>query len=654
MAIRARAGRETTRPDRLAEGSPPEPREATEWLRAHGVTLAAVALIAAQLWWKATLLAHSYFRQDDYQYLGRATDNGLGWKYLMQVDDGHLAPIGMALNWVLARISLFSWPLICAVLLPLLAAACLAMLRMLRTVFGNRPAILIPLGLFLFSPLSLAAADWWAVAFEILPLQIAMFMAIDAHVRYLRDGRTRTAVTAVIWLAIGMAASDKGAVVPLVLFAVTAAFFVTEPRTHWAKAIVRAGAKYWRAWLLYGGLLAGYLVLYFIQLSGSSIQPSSPGSASRVASLTATLFEKNLVPGALGGPWQWWAGGLGYAQAGPPAQLEQLAWAVAIVVVIASCVCRVGAWRAWAIGIGWVVAADLFPIAFGRLQVFPATLLGVQTRYVTDATGILALCVGLAFLPVAGEQDAYRLRAGTMGVRVHVRAVLAVLACAFLVGAAVSEQELESVTAASVTAARSYIATMRVAVTHAPHGATIVTGATPAFIMDPGLFWLQGYTSKVAGPIAQTEPPRQLTFTAAPHGQAGQLMIFNARGQLLTAAVAGPSSWPPPPGRSCWPVTAAATSIPLSGTLYRWPWMVRLAYSGPAGRLAVSFGGNPSTVSWPAGKGVVYVPVLGAGDSVSLQLVGGVTTSTCVTDLTVGSIQPVPSGRTIPAAPVPG
>src|SRR5512140_3855023 len=99
MAIRARA--RTTRPDQPAGDSRPAPGRATGWLRRHGVTLAAVALIAVQLGWKAILLAHSYFRQDDYQYLGRARDSGLGWKYLMQVDDGHLAPLGVALNWVL-------------------------------------------------------------------------------------------------------------------------------------------------------------------------------------------------------------------------------------------------------------------------------------------------------------------------------------------------------------------------------------------------------------------------------------------------------------------------------------------------------------------------------------------------------------------------
>jgi len=32
-----------------------------------------------------------------------------------------------------------------------------------ETLFGNRPAILLSLGIFLFSPLSLGGAGWWAV-----------------------------------------------------------------------------------------------------------------------------------------------------------------------------------------------------------------------------------------------------------------------------------------------------------------------------------------------------------------------------------------------------------------------------------------------------------------------------------------------------------
>ena len=56
----------------------------------QGVTLAALTLIGIQLLWMADLLAHSYFRQDDYCFLYRALGSGFGWKYLMLVDAGHL------------------------------------------------------------------------------------------------------------------------------------------------------------------------------------------------------------------------------------------------------------------------------------------------------------------------------------------------------------------------------------------------------------------------------------------------------------------------------------------------------------------------------------------------------------------------------------
>src|ERR1700726_1045913 len=214
------------RSDRDAAIEPAEPREAAEWLRGHGVTVAAVTLIAIQLLWMGDLLAHSYFRQDDFSYLYRGLASGFGWKFLMWEDAGHLQPLGMALAWVLARVSLYNWPLTCVVTLLLLAAVCFAMLRTLRTLFGNRPAILVPLAVFLFGPLQLAGLSWWSVVINNLPLELALLMAVDAHVRYLRGGRKRNAVAAAWWVLVALAASDKGAVVPLLLFGLTAAFLV--------------------------------------------------------------------------------------------------------------------------------------------------------------------------------------------------------------------------------------------------------------------------------------------------------------------------------------------------------------------------------------------------------------------------------------------
>jgi hypothetical protein len=666
---------------RLQQDERPEPQDAPDWLRKNGVTAAALTLIAIQLVWMAVLLAHSYFRQDDFRYLDRALANGLNWSYLMWVDAGHLLPLGFAVAWAMARISLYNWPLTSLFILALMAATCLALLRMLRTVFGNRPAILIPLTVFVFSPLSLAAVTWWAVALEILPLELAIFMTVDAHVRYLRGGRFRSALAAAGWLLLGMAAMDKGVVVPLLLFALTSAFFVEG---RWAVAAVRAVRRYWRAWALYGALLAGYGVVLAIRLLGSGAPAASPGAAS-LANFASTLVETTLVPGLLGGPWRWLS--FGSVMADPPVALQQLSWAAAALVVIASCAYRRRAWRAWAILSGWVLAADIAPIAIGRLSAGGtgfATLAGLQARYVTDTAAVFALCLGLAFLPVAGETGVSRFRlpaevpaATGRAIARSAQAVIAAVLAIFLAGSFWSLQSLERISRTG--AARSYIATARAAIAQAPRGAVIVDTPTPAMIMNPYFFRPWGNTSYVIGAMARGDPARHLSWSASPYGVAPGLMIFDVQGRLRRAVIAGPSSGPPPSGQHCWGVTSAGTGIPLHASLFRWPWTVRLDYTGPAAVLALRFGesvrsgGKWAAVTLPAGAHAIYVPLAGAGNEITVRLAGtapavpgsapvlgstpvpaGIAPAMCLTGVTVGTWQPAPSGPAFPAEPVPG
>jgi len=660
---------------RLQQDERPEPQDAPDWLRKNGVTTAALTLIAIQLVWMAVLLAHSYFRQDDFRYLDRALANGLNWSYLMWVDAGHVLPLGFAVAWAMARISLYNWPLTSLLILALMAATCLALLRTLRTVFGNRPAILIPLTVFVFSPLSLAAVTWWAVALEILPLELAIFMAVDAHVRYLRGGRFRSALAAAGWLLLGMAAMDKGAVVPLLLFALTSAFFVEG---RWAVAAVRAVRRYWRAWVLYGALLAAYGVFLAIRLLGSGAPAARPAAAS-LANFASTLVETTLVPGLLGGPWRWLS--FGSVMANPPVALQQLSWAVAVLVVIASCAYRRRAWRAWAILFGWVLAADIVPVAIGRLSAGGAgiaTLAGLQARYVADTAAVFVLCLGLAFLPAAGETGVSRFRLPAEAPAATGRAIArsaqvttAVVLAIFLAGSFWSLQSLERIS--HTGAARSYIATARVAIAQAPRGAVIVDTPTPAMIMNPYFFRPWGNTSYVIGAMARADPARHLSWSTSPYGVVPGLMIFDAQGRLRPAVIAGPSSGPPPSGQHCWSVTSAGTGIPVHASLFRWPWTVRLDYAGPAAVLALRFGGNVrsggkwATVTLPAGAHAIYVPLLGAGNEITIRLAGaapailggapvptGIAPPMCLTGVTVGTWRPAPSGPAFPAAPVPG
>ena len=322
------------------------------------------------------------------------------------------------------------------------------------------------------------------------------------------------------------------------------------------------------------------------------------------------------------------------------------------------------------------MVADIVPVAIGRLRLGGpgfATLLGLQARYVTDIAAVFVLCIGLAFLPLAGEPSVSRFRlpadtpAETRRAIVRsARAAIVVVLVLFLVGSFWSLQALEGIS--HTEAARSYIATARAAVAQAPYGAVIVDTPTPAMIMNPIFFGPRGSTSYVIGAMAHDDPARHLSWITAPHGVVpGHLMIFDAKGQLWPAVIAGPSSGPPPSGQLCWGVTTGGSSVPLHTSLFQWPWIVRLDYTGPATVLALRFGGKWTEASLPAGAHAVYVPLIGKGNALTVRLAGtaptvlgsapappGLAPLGCLTGVTVGTWQPATSGHAFPAAPVSG
>ena len=68
--------------------------------------------------------------------------------------------------------------------------------------------------MFLFTPMALADLSWWAVGTQSVPIQLALAMAVDQHVRYIRTGRIRNAVFAALWVLFGLAFFEKAAAIP--------------------------------------------------------------------------------------------------------------------------------------------------------------------------------------------------------------------------------------------------------------------------------------------------------------------------------------------------------------------------------------------------------------------------------------------------------
>ncbi|HUB38125.1 MAG TPA: hypothetical protein VMA72_04675 [Streptosporangiaceae bacterium] len=631
---------------RVAE---PETSEAVTWLRSNWVPLAAVVMIGAQLYLVATVLSHAYFRQDDFVLFDWALKSRFDWHFLGTNYGGHFMPGSLALAWVLDRVSLYDWTLASIVNLAILAASCLALLRLLRTMFGKRPAILIPLAVYLFSPIMLPGLTFWATTLQWLPAQLAILMALNAHISYVRTGRYWHAVAAAIWIAFGLLFDEVNVLVPVLLLALTSAFLLPG---GWPHTLAESLRRFWRAWLLYLALVAAYALVFVHQLHTSSQQPVKPGQFSNVLAFISELIRVSFVPGALGGPWHWLALSSGsgtpadYAFATEYPPLTQLSWSVAAFIILASLWYRRHAWRGWVILAAWIFGSAVVPLVAGRvgLGVSPG-ILGDDLHYLADSMPVLAVCLGLAFWPLAGEQNAYQAKPARWVPRTGAVAVLAI----FLAGSLWSYDTYEHAT--STVDGKSYIATARAAVAAAPKDAEIVATPVPPFVETYVWFGRYAYTDKVIGALGTAA--QGLHWTDAPAGVFSNLMVFDGVGRLWRSVAIQGDTVHAPAGRGCWQVGSRGTKIPLGGALYHWGWEISMSYVGPAATMAVQFGGVWHDVQLPAGLHTAWVPAAGAGSVVRAKLVSGGPTE-CVSSLSIGNVVPSVFSHPSPAKPIPG
>jgi hypothetical protein len=619
--------------------------ELATWARNHGVVISGLVLIAAQLIWKSIFISNYFFWQDDFHFLELGLGHPFSWSYLTYVGAGHLFPGVYAIAWVTARIALYNWVFASAITVVLLAAAGLAALRLLRTLFGDRPAILVLLLTYLLCPLTMLDDRWWSSAIELLPLQIAVFMALNAQVHYVRTGRFCHAIAAAAWLVFGLIFFEKALILPLVLFGVTSGFLMEGP---WPRAMGRCLAQYWKSWVLEVLILAAYLAVLSQALHTSTAQPTLSG-ASQAFSFTWELLKNTFVPGALGGPWQWLpTEDAQYAASAPPGMLAWLALIVAVAVILASIALRRYAWRAWAILAGWIIAADVTPVVLGRIEVLNAGALALQTRYVSDALGVLVVCLGLAFLPLTGQPDIRRRTAIPAGTQAG-RLVAAGLVGAFVIGSVWSVQDLQATTSGLQT--RLYIDNARVAVAQAPAHTVIADSQVPTTIMI-GAFGQNADTSRVIGPMEDAAAKARLRWTSSPHGTIDHLMVFGTDGRLRQAAIYGQTSAAPVAGRQCHRAAHGRVVATFPAPADPHSTVLRIAYladtAAGGADMTVRYGSSTQQLVIESGLHSAYLTIQGSAATVTISspAIHGL----CVGDVQAGIIVPSPTGLVIPAA----
>jgi len=617
------------------------------WLVSKQVTLIALLLIAAQVGLNSYVLNRGFFQQDDFAIGGLATQP-FSLHLLFQNYYGQLMPGVFALAWIPVHAGGYDWGLWAGSLILLQALAGLALLRALRTLFGNRRLLLIPLGIFLFTPMALADLSWWAVGSQSVPVQLALAMAVDQHVRYIRTGRIRNMVFTALWVLFGLAFFEKAVAIPVLLFALTSAFLVPG---SWPQAMLSTLRRHWIAWTTYGAIIVAEIVVYTITLQSSQSQVRVP-LASTAVTFSWRLLLNTFVPAAIGGPWRW-APPFGfpkswtlYAVASPPAGLVVLAWVIAALIVITSLWYRRRAWPAWIILVGWLLLVDVVPILLGRLVNF-GTLLSEQTIYLADAAPVLAICLAIAFLPVRGEEDGYRAELPRGRLRSAVVVAAAVLFAASSAWSAIAYRaELHPQNS------RSYVATASAALTGAPPDAVIYPGQIPTQ-MAWSLFGKLSQVQNALAPLANQVDGQRFRWTGSPTGRITHFMIFDAQGRLHPATVAGPHSFPFRHKADC-VLTASGMRLQLTANLYPVPLLMQIGYyAARPVTLAVTLGGRHYQVTLGASTlAYAYLPVQGPGNIVDITPVTS-DPQICIGTVTIGNVRASATDPPIPASPLP-
>ncbi|NBE95412.1 hypothetical protein FE391_39510 [Nonomuraea sp. KC401] len=594
--------------------------------REDAVLAAGIAMIAVQLIWKFALVRRTYFRQDDFHFIARGLEQGMSWDYLMRVDFGHLMPGPFAIHWVMGRLGVYNDLLAHTVTIGLLAAAGLALLRLLHVLFGARPAILVPLAFYLLTPMTLSALSWWAVVVETLPFQVALPMALGSHVLYVRSGRFRHAVSAAAWTVLAMAFFVKAPFILLLAFVLTLGWFPRADRRP--------------AWLLYLTLIAIYAAIFFQRLSASvtltndAVRPALPDPAT-AAGFTWQLLT-SLVSTALGGPWAWQPIGDDYAIAATPQALVWAGLAVAVAVVAASVRYRRTAWLAWLTLLAYFLLADVVPVAIGRIVQLGPDLGGLELRYVSSTASVLALVIGLAFLPLRGEERPWlrplpRLR--------HAWIPLGALIAAGSLWSAAAYARLPL-----GDQVRSYVETARLALKRVPSGSVILDTHVPGKVAHAMFFYDYARVSKLLGPLAA----QPVTWTRRLTGPVPRPLAFDGQGRLRPVVISGVRI---PQRDGCTRISGKETRLRLPAPVRAGEWTVQVGYLNPkSAELSVRLGDGTAAVRAGSGFGWTFAPVRGGGGEVRLRTLDGGTA--CVGEIRIGVPVPAEDAAAIPPDPV--
>lgn len=583
--------------------------------RLNRVARFAAALIAVHLVLRGVLAFGGYFYWDDLILIGRAGTSGLlSPSFLFDDHDGHVMPAAFLLSGAITRVAPWSWVLPALSLVVLQALASLALLRVLYVILGWRPVLLLPLTFALFTPLAVPGFAWWAAALNSLPMLAALAWVSADAVLLVRTGRARYALSGVLVFLGGLLFFEKAAVIPFVAFAVTA--LLAHVRGEPVAAVWRRGQRLWIASL---ALVAAWIALYLLVVD----QQRWSFDLAMTWDLLARSITHGIVPGLVGGPWDWqrWAPASPWAT--PPVGAMVLGWVALTAVVAVSLARKQRIWPVWVVAVGYAVACQV-PIYLMRSSQFTALELAQTLRYFPDLVVVLAMLMAVALCApnrVSAWLDASR-----------VRSAVVIAAVAAFVGSSLYS------TATFLTVWRdspvpAYVANARAGLAAVGPGETMLDQEVDPLILQR-VAWPENLASHMFA-LVRDRPE----FADA----ATELRMLDRTGRVVDALVTWVRAIRPGPEPQCGYLVQpdAPVRIPLDGPLLPADWTAEINYlANSDGSLTMSLPeGREARVPVRPGLNRVFVRLPGAGDAIEVRA-NTAALSVCISPGPVGFVAP--------------
>lgn len=608
------------------------------------LTAIAVALILIQGLVRGYLKFGGWFVGDDLSFIARAERMPfLSRTYLLSGWNGHFMPGAFVLVRLLNATAYFDYTPVAIVDIALQAGLGYLVFVLLRELFGPRRAILVPLAIFLFSPITLPAFLWWAAALNQLPGQLAMAGALLLHVRYLRSGRTLTGIGGAGVVLAGLMFSEKLMIFVPVVPAMTVLYFIGGPPMQRLRVLV---TRHWRVWIAYLIVVVPYAVFY-VTVIPTPVNGQNAATVQGVVDTASQALGHAIIPGVFGGPWIWQPIGSFGGVADPGSMTILITSLIAVGILWLTILRNYRASFGWAIVLGYE-ALNVLLLGVTRAR-WVGPIIGAEYRYSTDACFVIVVFGACAFLPIVGtfaraEPQKLVPRTATTVSRVAAHrgryspqsepVVTSVLVALIAVSSLVSTMRFDPLWRDHVN--HPYFANVRADIARSPTRITIAdVGINPN---------IQGGLSE---PLNDTSylfkgfTPHP--YFLVPGASSTDLYVPDLTGHLRDADVAAVRNKPGPEVGCGYRIGARATTIPLGIKTFGGEFPARISYiaDGDADT-TVTAGTITTKVHIYGGTHTVFV--LAESDGLSSITIHGLTDNAdmCTNDVGVGLPAAIP------------